>query len=85
MSTGKSSNRTYLRQDETTVLQSLLQEWHEQQDKPTRDAFVTRKILPQIQQLNLEDCGPDIISTSKAAKVKWEARISVSLSMGHFV
>ena len=85
MSTSKTNNRIYLRQEETDILQSLLGEWYEKPDKTARDAFVMGTVLPQIQQLDLQEYGPDIISTSKAAKVKWEARISVSLGILFFV
>lgn len=84
MSTGKSKDRIYLKQEETTLLQSLLQEWYDKPDKKARDAFVTATVLPQIQQLNPTDYGPTIISTSKGAKVKWEARILVRHSTVFF-
>ena len=84
MSTNKSKDRIYLRQDETDLLQSLLQEWYDKGDKTACDAFVTATILPQIQNLNQKDYGPDVISLNKSAKVGWEARISVSVLMRFF-
>ena len=80
MSMNQKQDRNYLREDETALLQSLLQKWHEKPDKNTRDAFVTGTVLPQLQQLNLKEYGVDIISTDKVAKVRWEGRISVSHS-----
>lgn len=71
-------DRLYLQEHETTYLRSILQEWNEKSDKQTRDAFVTNSVLPQIQNLNVKECGPELISKDKVAKVKWEARISVS-------
>lgn len=79
MSPSKNTDRIYLREDETTVLQSLLKEWSDKPDKKSRDAFVSGTVVPNIQSLNLKDYGPDIISTSKVAKVQWDRRVTVSL------
>jgi hypothetical protein len=78
MSSTKKTDRIYLREEETTVLQSLLQEWSDKPDKKSRDAFVSGTAVPKIQSLNLKEYGPDVISTSKVAKVQWEKRVSVS-------
>lgn len=76
--TSKESDRTYLRQEERTALQLLLQDWANQPDKKSKDAFVSGTALPRIQQLNATEFGPDMISTNKVAKVNWEKRVSVS-------
>jgi hypothetical protein len=78
MSATKKTDRIYLRDDETKVLQSLLQEWSDKSDKKSRDAFVSGTAVPKIQGLNVKDYGPDVISTSKVAKVQWEKRVTVS-------
>ena len=74
----KKTDRIYLREEETEILQSLLQQWSEKSGKKTRDAFVSGTAVPQIQAVNLKEHGPDIISTNKVAKVQWEKRVSVS-------
>ena len=79
MPANKKTERIYLREDETTVLQSLLQEWSDKPDKKTRDAFVSGTAIPRIQAVNGKDYGPEAISTNKVAKVQWEKRVSVSL------
>lgn len=79
MPANKKTDRIYLREEETTVLQSLLQEWSDKPDKKTRDAFVSATAVPKIQELNLKEYGLDSISTSKTAKVQWEKRVSVSI------
>lgn len=73
-----SKNRTYLTVDEKDVLESLLKEWSAKADKKERDAFVSAEALPKIQLLNLKEFGPEVISTDKVAKVKWEQRVAVS-------
>jgi hypothetical protein len=78
MSATKKTDRIYLRDDETKVLQSFLQEWSAKSDKKTRDAFVSGTAVPKIQGLNLKEYGPDVISTNKVAKVRWEKRVTVS-------
>jgi hypothetical protein len=78
MSASKKNDRIYLRDEETKVLQSLLQEWSDKADKKTRDAFVSGTAVPKIQDLNVTEYGPDMISTNKVAKVQWEKRVSVS-------
>ena len=60
MPTAKTTNRIYLREDETTVLQGLLQEWSDKPDKKSRDAFVSGVVIPQIQALNAKDYGPEV-------------------------
>jgi hypothetical protein len=74
----KKTDRIYLRQEETEILQSLLQQWSEKSGKKSKDAFVSGTAVPQIQAVNLKEHGPDIISTNKVAKVQWEKRVSVS-------
>ena len=78
-----SKNRTYLTVEEKTILESLLKEWSTKADKKERDAFVSAEVLPKIQQLNVKEFGPEVISTDKVAKVKWEQRVAVSASVGH--
>lgn len=70
MSASKKIDRIYFREDETTVLKSLLQEWSDKRDTKSRDAFVSGTAVPKIQALNVKDYGPEVISTSKVAKVQ---------------
>jgi hypothetical protein len=79
MPTSKQNDRTYLRQEERTILQTMLQEWTEQPDKKAKDAFVSGSVVPKIQELNANEYGQDIISINKVARVQWEKRVSVSL------
>jgi len=72
------TERIYLREEERSFLQSVLQEWTNQPDKKARDAFVSGSVLPTIQQLNAQEYGPEIISINKVAKVQWERRTAVS-------
>jgi len=74
----KESERIYLREEERSFLQSMLQEWTDQPDKKSRDAFVSGSVLPRIQELNRQEYGPDIISINKVAKGQWERRTAVS-------
>jgi hypothetical protein len=78
MSATKKTERIYLRNEETQVLQSLLQEWADKTDKKSKDAFVSGTAVPKIQGLNAKEYGPTVISTNKVAKVQWEKRVSVS-------
>ena len=78
MSASKKNDRIYLREEETKVLQSLLQEWSDKTDKKNRDAFVSGTALPKIQDQNAKEYGPEGISTNKVAKVQWEKRVTVS-------
>jgi hypothetical protein len=77
----KKTDRIYLREEETTILQSLLQEWSDKPDKKSKDAFVSGTAVPKIQAMNNKDYGPEVISTNKVAKVQWEKRVSVSCSI----
>jgi len=69
--------KIYLSEEEKTVLRGLLEEWNSHKDKKSRDAFVSAEALPKIQDLNLAQFGPNIISTDKVAKSLWEARVQV--------
>jgi len=80
MPASKGNDRTYLREEERAVLQSLLQEWSSKPDKKTRDAFVSGVVVPKIQELNLQEYGSGIISTNKVARVQWEKRVLVCRS-----
>ena len=73
--------RVYLTEAEKDVLKGTLEAWNEKTNKKCRDSFVATDILPQIQALNLDKYGPDIISKDKEAKVLWERRIKVSYSI----
>lgn len=77
-----SKNRIYLTGEEKNILQSLLKEWSAKADKKKRDTFVSAEAVPKIQQLNLKEYGPDIISKDKVARVKWEQRVAVSGPFG---
>lgn len=55
----------------------LLEEWNSKPDKKARDAFISSEALPRIQDLDLSQYGPEIISTDKGAKMKWEKRVQV--------
>ena len=79
MPANKETERIYLREEERSFLQSLLQEWTGQPDKKARDAFVSGSVLPRIQEMNEKEFGPDIISANQVAKVQWEKRTNVSL------
>jgi hypothetical protein len=78
MTTKKTNQRIYLTEDEKKVLGQLLAEWAEKNGKKERDAFVSSEAIPKIQQLNLTQFSPEIISQDKAAKSLWERRIEVS-------
>lgn len=78
MSGSKKNDRIYLRDEETKVLQSLLQEWADLPNKNSKDAFVSGTAVPRIQELNGKEYGPEVISTSKVAKVQWDKRVCVS-------
>ena len=71
--------RIYLTEEEKNILGGLLEEWNSKPDKKTRDTFISSQALPRIQDLNLPHYGPEIISTDKGAKMKWEKRVQVSL------
>lgn len=74
----KESDRTYLRQEEKAALQLMLQEWVNQPDKKSRDAFVSRTALPKIQELNADEFRPEVMDKNKVVRVQWEKRVSVS-------
>ena len=78
MPAAKDNDRTYLREAERSALQAILEEWNNKPDKKSRDAFVSGIAVPQIQQLNEQEFGPEVISKDKVAKVQWEKRVSVS-------
>ena len=56
----KESERIYLREEERSFLQSMLQERTDQLDKKSWNAFVSGSVLPRIQELNGQEYGPDI-------------------------
>ena len=66
-------------EEETKLLQSVLEEWFSQPDKRSRDAFVSSEVLPKIQQLDPNKYGSEAISRSKEVKILWEKRVQVSL------
>lgn len=66
----KDSERIYLREEEWSFLQSMLQEWTNLPDKKARDAFVSGSVLPRIQELNGQEYASDIISINKVAKMQ---------------
>jgi len=72
--------RIYLSEDEKNILTGLLEEWNSKPNKKARDGFVSSEALPRIQALDLVKYGPDIISTDKGAKTKWEKRVQVRIS-----
>lgn len=74
----KAKQRVYLSEEEKKLLAGLLEEWNSKTDKKSRDNFISAEALPKIQALNMSQYGPDIISTDKAAKLRWENRIQVS-------
>ena len=75
----RTKERTYLTEEETKLLQSVLEEWFSQPDKRSRDAFVSSEVLPKIQQLDPNKYGSEAISRSKEVKILWEKRVQVSL------
>lgn len=77
MPKAKTKARVYLTEEEKKILLPLLEEWSSQPDKKTRDAVISSKAIPKIQNLDLSKYGPEIISKDKAAKELWERRIQV--------
>lgn len=72
-------DRIFLTDEERTILRSLLPEWNGKGNKKSRDAFVSSEAIPQIQQLNLDQYGPEVVSRDKPAKVLWEKRMQVCI------
>ena len=64
----KKTDRIYLREEETTILQSLLQEWSDKPDKKSKDAFVSGTAVPKIQAMNNKDYGPEVTGTGTGAR-----------------
>ena len=85
MAASKKTNRIYLRDEETGILQSHLQEWSDKPNKRLRDAFVSGTVVAEIQAVNGKDYGSEVISKNKAAKAEWEKRVSVSRSKAFFL
>lgn len=73
----KSTGRVYLRDEEKNVLAGSLQEWNSKPNKKERDAYISGTVLPMIQELNLSECGPNVISINKTARLSWEGRVQV--------
>jgi hypothetical protein len=69
--------RIYLTEEEKNILAGLLDEWNNKPDKKARDGFIALEALPRIQALDLGSYGPEIVSTDKGAKTKWEKRVQV--------
>src|SRR3977135_4375612 len=77
-------DRIFLTDEERTILRSLLPEWNGKGDRKSRDAFVASEAIPQIQRLNLDQYGPEVVSRDKPAKVLWEKRMQVCNSVYPF-
>ena len=52
-------------------------DWVARPDKKSRDAFISSEVVPLIQQLNMDEYGPEHISKDKVMKELWERRIQV--------
>jgi hypothetical protein len=76
-SKSQKNNRIYLSEEEKTILGGLLADWVARPDKKSRDAFISSEVVPLIQQLNMDEYGPEHISKDKVAKELWERRIQV--------
>lgn len=73
-----SSNRNYLKDSEREILKNHLSLWVEKQDKKARDAYVSAEVLPEIQALDPDQFGPQMLSTDKQAKELWERKVKVN-------
>jgi hypothetical protein len=69
-----SSNHNYLKDLEREILKNHLGLWVEKQDKKARDAYVLAEVLPEIQALDPDQFGPQMLSTDKQAKELWRGR-----------
>lgn len=69
--------RCYLTQEEREVLRQMLPVWSNMTDKKSRQAYILTTVASKIQQLNLQQFGPEIIARDKEAKTLWEKRLQV--------
>jgi hypothetical protein len=69
--------RIYLTNAEKDLLQQYLPTWSKKDDKRSREAYLLSTVIPGIQEINLQQFSPEIISRDKEAKKLWERRIEV--------